>query len=268
MSTGAPVSPVKQPGAQAIDKDPRRIAGMFDAIARRYDLLNHLLSAGFDFYWRRVAVASLDLRDGARVLDVCTGTADLAMSLSRCRPAPSFVLGLDFSGGMLLLGQRKLRLAGLDRVIHLVRGDACQLPCPSGAFDAVTIGFGIRNVSETAQAVGEICRVLKPGGQLAILEFGEPNLPVLRSIYLWYFRRILPLFGRLLSKHREAYAYLPASVGAFLSPGALSALLRDSGFSGVSVVRLTCGVVYLHVCRKDTGSFAGVGRVSGEPAVY
>ena len=252
MSAAPQTGPPTRSGAPLLDKDPRRIAAMFDAIAHRYDRLNHLLSAGFDRRWRRLAVAALDLSDGARVLDICTGTADLAMAASRHQPPPAAVFGVDFAGAMLALGQQKLRSAGLGRVVRLVRGDACRLPCPSETVDAVTVGFGIRNVAETARAAEEMFRVLRPGGRLAILEFGEPDLPVLRSIYLWYFRRVLPLLGRLLSKHTEAYAYLPVSVGAFLTPDALAALLRASGFCEVRVDRLTCGVVYLYVGRKPT----------------
>ncbi|HJN43670.1 MAG: bifunctional demethylmenaquinone methyltransferase/2-methoxy-6-polyprenyl-1,4-benzoquinol methylase UbiE [Acidobacteria bacterium] len=250
MSAASPRGPATEPGTPSLDKDPRRIAGMFDAIAHRYDQLNHLLSAGFDRRWRRRAVAALDLGDGALVLDVCTGTADLAMTASRHQPAPRAVLGVDFAGAMLALGHEKLRSAGLSPIVRLVRGDACRLPCPSETVDAVTVGFGIRNVADTARAVEEMFRVLKPGGRLAILEFGEPRVPVLRSLYLWYFQRVLPFIGRRLSKHAEAYAYLPASVSAFLSPDALADLLRTSGFFGVRVDRLTAGVVYLYVGQK------------------
>ncbi len=241
------------PAPPSLDKDPRRIAEMFDAIAHRYDQLNHLLSAGLDRRWRRLAVAALDLQGGARVLDVCTGTADLAVTASRHQPAPRAVLGVDFAGAMLALGHQKLRAAGVDRVVRLVRGDACRLPCGSATVDAVTVGFGIRNVTQTGQAIDEMFRVLKPGGRLAILEFGEPSVPVLRSIYLWYFRQVVPRLGRLLSRHSEAYAYLPASVSAFLTPDAFAALLRETGFSELRVDRLTWGVVYLYVGRKPAG---------------
>ena len=250
MSGAPPVAPARGSGAPLLDKDPHRIAGMFDAIAHRYDRLNLLLSAGFDRRWRRVAVAALNLRNGARVLDVCTGTADLAITACRSQPALRAVLGVDFAGAMLALGQPKVQAAGLSRVVRLVRGDACRLPCASETIDAVTVGFGIRNMAETGRAVEEMFRVLKPGGRLAILEFGEPRVPMIRAIYLWYFQRVLPLIGRLLSQHTEAYAYLPASVSAFLSPDALAALLRASGFSEVRVDRLTYGVVYLYAGRK------------------
>lgn len=240
-------------GVPSLDKDPRRIAGMFDAIASRYDRLNHLLSAGLDRRWRRQAIDALELPGGAQVLDVCTGTADLALTAARHRAAPRAVLGVDFASEMLVLGREKVRAAGLHRTIRLARGDACRLPCPPASVDAVTVGFGIRNVADPALAVAEMFRVLKPGGRLAILEFGEPRLPVLRSIYLWYFRRVLPRLGRMLSRHTEAYAYLPASVSAFLTPDAFAALLRTTGFIGVGLDRLTFGVVCLHVGEKPDG---------------
>lgn len=243
----------EKPGSLRLDKDPRRIAGMFDAIAHRYDQLNHLLSVGLDRRWRRLLVATLDLSDGAYVVDVCTGTADLAMAASLHRPSLGLVVGVDFAGAMLALGQQKLRSAGLDGVVRLAQGDACRLPCRSDCADAVTVGFGIRNVAETTQAVREMYRVLKPGGHVAILEFGEPRMPVLRTLYLWYFRRILPRVGRLLSRHAEAYAYLPASVSAFLGSEAFAERLRASGFSDVRISRLTFGVVCLYVARKPTG---------------
>ena len=234
----------------SLDKDPRRIAGMFDAIAHRYDQLNHLLSAGLDRRWRRRAVEALDLSEGACVLDVCTGTADLAITASQQGARPRIVLGVDFAGEMLALGNQKVRAICLDNVIQLVRGDASSLPCSSSAVDAVTVGFGIRNVLETTRAIDEMVRVLKPGGRLAILEFGEPRLPGLRAAYLWYFRHVLPVIGRLLSRHAEAYAYLPASVSAFLAPDRLAAMLGTGGLVDVQVHRLSLGIVYLYVGRK------------------
>jgi demethylmenaquinone methyltransferase/2-methoxy-6-polyprenyl-1,4-benzoquinol methylase len=242
-----------EPRGPSLDKDPRRIAGMFDAIAHRYDRLNRLLSLGLDRRWRRQAIDALDLPPDARVLDVCTGTADLAIAAAGHPSRPRAVLGVDFAAEMLALGHGKLAAGGLSSVT-LARGDACRLPCQSASVDAVTVGFGIRNVSDTPAAIAEMFRVLKPGGRVAILEFGEPSLPLLRSIYLWYFRRVLPRIGRLLSKHTEAYAYLPASVSAFLTPDAFTALLRSTGFRPVSVDRLTFGVVYLYVGRKPIES--------------
>ena len=237
-------------GVPPLDKTPGRIAGMFDAIAHRYDRLNHVLSAGLDRRWRRQAVAAVAPPAGARVLDVCTGTADLAIAACRRDSPPRAVLGVDFAGAMLEIGRRKVQASGLGGRVRLVRGDACRLPCAPATMDAATIGFGIRNVVDPAQAVREIARVLKPGGRLAILEFGEPRLPLIRGAYLWYFRRVLPRIGRWLSRHGDAYSYLPASVHAFLGPDALAEVLRDCGFDEVRVERLTLGIVCLYVASK------------------
>ena len=233
------------------DKDPARIAAMFDAIAARYDLLNHLLSAGLDRQWRARAVAALKLSGGETVLDLCTGTADLAIAaVGRQNGQAGCVIGIDFAARMLHLGQAKLRQARVT-CVQLVRADAVSIPLAAGSIDAVTIGFGIRNVSDPAAVCAEMFRVLRPGGQLVILEFGVPHGRGLRAIYLWYFRRVLPWIGRLISRHREAYAYLPASVSAFSSPEAFSGLLDDAGFSHVHAAPLTFGIVYLYVAVKD-----------------
>jgi demethylmenaquinone methyltransferase/2-methoxy-6-polyprenyl-1,4-benzoquinol methylase len=225
---------------------------MFDAIAARYDLLNHLLSAGIDRRWRRQAVASLALRGGERVLDVCTGTADLALAaLAGPRP-PARVVGVDFADAMLRVGQRKLRRR--DASVALVRGDATRLPVVGGSVDAVTVGFGIRNVEDTAAACAELRRVLAPGGRLAVLEFAVPTAPLVRAVYLWYFRNVLPLIGRLVSRHDAAYGYLPASVGAFASPDEFVKLLQRSGFVDVAAVPLTFGIVLLYTARRGQGT--------------
>jgi demethylmenaquinone methyltransferase/2-methoxy-6-polyprenyl-1,4-benzoquinol methylase len=224
---------------------------MFDAIARRYDLLNHLLSGGLDLYWRARAIRGLRLRGSETVLDLCTGTGDLAVAALRSRAGRARrVIGLDFSSEMLRVGQRKLRDRRLDGVVHLLRGDAMRLPIAPASVDVVTIAFGIRNVLDASDACAEIARVLKPGGRLAILEFGLPRAPVLRACYSWYFRVVLPRIGRLISKHREAYSYLPASVGTFLSPAEFSQLVSDAGLAEVSAVPLTAGIVHLYTAAK------------------
>ncbi len=160
-------------GIAGPDKTPSRIAGMFDAIAPRYDLLNRVLSAGLDRRWRERAVDALELPQGARVLDLCTGTADLAVATVRRVPGAS-VVGVDFAGAMLRLGLAKIASLGLGRSIQLVRGDATRIPVGSATCDAATIAFGIRNVAEPERALAEIARVLRPHGRLAILEFGQP----------------------------------------------------------------------------------------------
>ncbi|HEY7170106.1 MAG TPA: bifunctional demethylmenaquinone methyltransferase/2-methoxy-6-polyprenyl-1,4-benzoquinol methylase UbiE [Vicinamibacterales bacterium] len=236
--------------APDLSKAPDRIAGMFDAIAGRYDLLNHLLSAGIDRRWRKRAIRSLELRGNERVVDLCTGTGDLALAAVDARPPAASVLGIDFAGAMLRVGLAKLRARPAPAPIALVRGDATRIPVADGTADAVTIGFGIRNVERTAAACDEIFRVLKPGGRLAILEFGIPRAPAVRAVYLWYFNRVLPQIGRVVSRHNAAYGYLPASVGAFASPDEFMTILRQSGFVRVQAIPLTLGIVYLYTGRK------------------
>lgn len=235
----------------APDKTPSRIAGMFDAIAPRYDLLNHVLSAGLDQRWRAQAVEALALPAGARVLDLCTGTGDLAVMTVNRVPGSS-VIGIDFAGAMLRLGLAKVQSLNLGSAIKLARGDATQLPLPTASCDATTIGFGIRNVAEPERALAEIARILRPGGRLAILEFGQPQIPGIRALYAWYFKHLLPLVGRLISKHNSAYSYLPASVGTFPPPDEFAGIIARNGFSKVRAVPLTFGIVYLYVADRDS----------------
>ena len=231
-------------------KDPGRIAAMFDAIAQRYDTLNHLLSAGLDRRWRRRAVHELRLTGRERVLDVCTGTADLAITAVTAPAAALDVVGVDFAAEMLRLGLAKIRASGLTRRVHLARGDAANLPIADASVDAVMVAFGIRNVRDTARACRECGRVIRSGGRLAILEFGEPTLPGLRWIYGWYFCAVLPRIGRLVSKHGEAYAYLPASVAEFPPPGQFLRLLEAAGFVRARCVPLSLGIVSLFLAER------------------
>jgi demethylmenaquinone methyltransferase/2-methoxy-6-polyprenyl-1,4-benzoquinol methylase len=229
--------------ATAPDKSPDRIAGMFDAIAPRYDLLNHLLSAGIDKRWRAAAIRSLNLTGRDTVIDVCCGTADVALAAVR---NSSRVVGVDFSGAMLGLGLQKVKAAGEASRIALVRGDAMRLPVADRSADAVTIAFGIRNVQRPDVACAEMARVLRPGGRLAILEFGVPRIPGIKPLYLWYFTHVLPRIGRAISGHSAAYSYLPASVGTFAPPAEFLATLCAAGFSDVRADPLTFGIVYLY----------------------
>jgi len=211
-----------------LSKAPARIAGMFDAIAARYDFLNHLLSGGIDRRWRARAVATLGLTGREQVLDVCTGTADLAIAAVRARPPAARAVAVDFAGRML----------------------ATHLPLAAGAVDAVTIAFGIRNVNRPAAACREMYRVLRRGGRLAILEFAVPTLPVWRQCYRWYLSLVLPRIGRLISRDGTAYRYLPASIDAFAKPDELVKILRQAGFVDISTVSLTYGSVCLYVARR------------------
>ncbi len=233
-----------------LDKSPSRIASMFDAIAGRYDLLNSVLSAGLDRHWRRRALAVLALTGRERVLDVCAGTADLAIGAARETTGAACVVGVDFAGAMLAHGREKVRRRDLLSRVHLVRGDAMALPIAGESVDAVTIGFGIRNVLQPGVACAELFRVLKPAGRVAILEFGLPVIPAVRPAYLWYFNRVLPRIGRIVSRHDVAYSYLPESVGAFPSGEAFAQQLAGAGFYKVRSQPLTFGIVYLYSAVK------------------
>ena len=233
----------------AVDKDPTRIAAMFDGIARRYDFLNHFLSAGLDHRWRAAAIQAMRLPAAARVLDLCAGTADFAIAAANASPE-IHVVGVDFAAAMLAIGRDKLRGAALDTRVRLVRGDAVSIPVRDGWADGATIGFGIRNIVDPIAALRELARVIKPGGTLAILELGEPVIPGIRELYNWYFRQVLPRLGRLVSHHESAYSYLPASVGSFPRPPTFAAMVSSQGFADVTAVPLSLGVVYLYIATR------------------
>jgi demethylmenaquinone methyltransferase/2-methoxy-6-polyprenyl-1,4-benzoquinol methylase len=230
---------------------------MFDAIALRYDRLNHLLSGGLDRRWRRRAIRELRLTGTERLLDVCTGTGDLAIEGATHRGgAAGTVVGMDFAGEMLRIGRDKLRGADLAGRVSLVRADAMHLPVADRTFDAATIAFGIRNVADPVAGCRELHRVLVPGGRAAILEFGMPTMPGVAGLYAWYFRAVLPRVGRLISRHADAYDYLPASVSAFPSGESFVTILRQAGFSSVRYVPMVLGAVYLYVAERARGPAA------------
>jgi demethylmenaquinone methyltransferase/2-methoxy-6-polyprenyl-1,4-benzoquinol methylase len=224
---------------------PERAAvrSMFDRIAPRYDLLNRLLSAGIDVRWRRRAVDWLELPPPLRVLDLCTGTADLLVEALRRDPR-SRGLGVDLSHGMLVRGASKLRRGGLERRGRLAGGDGERLPVPDAAFDAALVAFGIRNVGNPLAALREVHRALRPGGRFVVLEFSMPR-GALAAAYRLYFRQLLPRLGGLLSDG-SAYSYLPASVARFPSPDAFAGLMREAGFTDVRWLLLTGGIACLH----------------------
>jgi demethylmenaquinone methyltransferase/2-methoxy-6-polyprenyl-1,4-benzoquinol methylase len=241
------VRPMPDP---SLDKSAPRIAGMFDAIAPRYDLLNAVLSAGLDRYWRRRAIRSLAFTGTETLLDVCTGTGDVAIAAARAGRGAKRVLGVDFAGAMLARAHDKVAARALANRIRVVRGDAMHLPVAAESVDGVTIAFGIRNVASPETACAELLRVLRPGGRLAILEFGLPVVPAVRPLYLWYFKHVLPRIGRAVSRHDAAYSYLPASVGAFPWGETFADILRKQGFNNVTARPLSLGIVYLYTAQK------------------
>ena len=237
--------PVTSPPSKRSD----RIAGMFDAIAPRYDLLNRVLSAGLDRRWRRRAIQSLGLTRQTVLLDVCSGTADVPLEARRSEGL-GMVIGVDFARAMLKVGSKKIQRAGLQAGIGLVQADATRLPVRTASVDAVTVAFGIRNVERPDEACREMARTLRSGGRLAILEFGVPRLPGISTLYLWYFRFLLPRVGRFVSGHQGAYAYLPASVITFPAPEAFCEILATAGFTRVSAVPLSFGIVCLYTAQR------------------
>ncbi|MFL6283125.1 MAG: bifunctional demethylmenaquinone methyltransferase/2-methoxy-6-polyprenyl-1,4-benzoquinol methylase UbiE [Pyrinomonadaceae bacterium] len=226
------------------EEHARRVRAMFSGIARRYDLLNHLLSGNVDKRWRRKTARALEssLIEGARVLDVACGTGDLSLVLAEAGAAR--VIGLDFCRPMLEIARRK---ADADsRSIPFVEGDALRLPFADATFDAVTIAFGLRNLAGVADGLRELRRVLKEGGRLAVLEFSSPVLPGFRALFRFYFTRVLPHIGGLVSGSRGAYEYLPNSVSRFPDQKRLAELMRAEGFEGVEYSNLTGGIAALH----------------------
>lgn len=228
--------------------EPARIQGMFDAIARRYDTLNRVLSGGLDRRWRRRAIRELRLTGREHVLDVCTGTADLAIEAATA--GARRVTGVDFAGAMLAIGHEKVARSAAAARVMLVRADAVRLPIKTASVDAATIAFGIRNVTEPREACAELVRVLRPGGRLAILEFGMPKTPIVKTVYAAYFRHVLPRIGRAVSRHSEAYDYLPASVAQFPAGDSFVTLLREAGFTDARAVPMAFGAVYLYVAAR------------------
>ncbi len=219
---------------------------MFDRIAPTYDLLNHVLSAGRDYSWRHRIIEQLRGREALHVLDLATGTGDLLISLLRGCPTIEKATGLDISERMLAVGREKLRTRGLAERTELVCADACATPFSAGTFDAATMAFGIRNTPNPAVTLGEIHRILKPGGRALILEFSLPAQHVVRWCYLKYLRCVVPWIGRVISGDRDAYRYLDTSIEAFYRPEAFTALMQQTGFHDVSAIPLTFGVASIY----------------------
>jgi len=231
-----------------VDKSGERVRRMFAEIAPRYDLLNHVLSLNIDRYWRWKTLKLLKLQPGVPFLDVCTGTGDLAIAASRTLGTETEVVGSDFCGEMLDFARKKqAKLAEPRPNLRFVEADTMELPFADGMFQAVSVAFGLRNVSDTKAGLREMKRVCRDGGTVAVLEFSKPSMPGLKHLYEFYFKSILPRVGNSVAKNSsEAYQYLPQSVSEFPSGEELASVLREVGLKNVRWRPMTFGVVTLY----------------------
>lgn len=226
------------------------IAAMFDRISPKYDALNHLLSFNIDKVWRRKTAKEVAKSHPNTILDLATGTADLAIALAKRNP-DACIIGMDISEKMIEIGKEKVRCQNLEDQIDLCLGDAASLPFEDASFDAVTVAFGVRNFEDLGQGLSEIHRVLRPGGQLTVLEFSIPEKFPIKQVYRFYFKHILPKIGKWLSKDPNAYSYLPKSVERFPRPDAFCNLLTSNHMENCKAKPLSLGIAMLYTCDKE-----------------
>ena len=225
------------------------IAAMFDRISPHYDHLNHLLSFNIDKVWRRKTVREVSKQNPKLILDLATGTADLAIALAKHNPR-ALITGVDFSEKMLKVGKEKVKQQHLENQIVLLQGDVAHLSFPDHSFDAVSVAFGVRNFENLKKGLSEICRVTKSGGTVCILEFSMPETFPVKQVYQFYFRRILPKIGRAISKDESAYSYLPASVEQFPKPKDFLRILANHGLINYKAQKLSFGIAMLYTATK------------------
>lgn len=226
-----------------------QVAEMFDNISPKYDFLNHFLSAGIDIIWRKKAIRKLKDVQPKVILDVATGTGDFAIEALKLNPDK--VVGVDISSGMLEIGKQKMKKKKLDHKIEMVLGDSEGLPFEDNKFDAIIVAFGVRNFENLQAGLKDMCRVLKPGGKVVVLEFSKPTKFPVKQLYNFYFKYILPKLGRLVSKDSRAYTYLPESVGAFPDGKQFLGVLEGSGFKKTTWTSLTFGISSIYTGIKQ-----------------
>lgn len=222
-----------------------QVATMFDQIAFRYDLMNRFLSGGIDVYWRRKAIKELTAIKPRKILDVATGTADVAIATYKYLQ-PDEIIGIDISEGMLQLGREKVAKLLLNKHIQLLKGDSEAINFPDDTFDAVTVAFGVRNFQHLEKGLGEMLRVLRPGGKLVILEFSKPKKQWFKGLYNLYMKVVAPKAGQWLSKNKDAYQYLNNSVKAFPEGETFLHILQKTGFSETTLKRLSLGICTIY----------------------
>jgi demethylmenaquinone methyltransferase / 2-methoxy-6-polyprenyl-1,4-benzoquinol methylase len=225
-----------------------QIAEMFDNVSSNYDFLNHFLSAGIDFYWRRRAIKLLQAEKPQTILDIATGTGDFAIEALKLNPTK--IIGIDISEGMLAVGRDKIKKLGLENVIELRTGDSTNLLFDTNSFDAVIASFGVRNFENLLAGLTEMCRVTKSGGTCVVLEFSKPKTFPFKQLYNFYFRYILPIIGRIVSKDAAAYTYLPESVQAFPDGNDFLKVYELAGFKNTKCIPLTFGICSIYVGKK------------------
>ncbi len=226
----------------------QQVRAMFNDIAPRYDLLNHLLSVNIDKIWRKKVRKELETIQPEKILDVATGTADLAIELAKL-PVKK-IIGIDIAADMLEIGKLKVKNKGLGQVIELQVGDSENIHFGDNYFDAVSVAFGVRNYENLSKGLQEMQRVMRPGGKVAILEFSKPAAFPMKNIYRFYFNHILPTIGKLVSKNSSAYTYLPNSVAAFPEGDVFMEKMRQAGFKQIRQRRLTFGIATLYIGSK------------------
>jgi demethylmenaquinone methyltransferase / 2-methoxy-6-polyprenyl-1,4-benzoquinol methylase len=233
------IKPYQQEGSKK-----EQVTRMFNNIAPKYDFLNHFLSLGIDKIWRRIAINELKKDAPAKILDIATGTGDLALSALRIKPTE--IVGIDISEEMLAIAKVKIEKAGKSAIIRFERGDSEEIHFPDHTFDAAIVAFGVRNFENLSKGINEIFRVLKPGAKLVVLEFSRPRNLFFRTIYNFYFFKIVPFFGKLFSKDKMAYTYLPESAKAFPSGNDFLQYLEDAGFKNLKCRSLTFGIASVY----------------------
>lgn len=238
--------------ANSTEQSPSRekVWEMFNRISRRYDFLNHFLSAGQDIRWRKKTAKFLPDKNKITVLDLATGTGDLLITFAEKNPAVTESTGMDLAESMLEIGRQKINQNKLEKRLNLKTGDVMDIPASSGSFDVVSIAFGIRNVIDVPKGLKEIHRVLNDRGRLLVLEFSLPANRVIRQLYLFYFRHILPYLGGIISGDRYAYRYLNTTVETFPYGEKFCQMLREAGFKSANFVPLTFGIASIYIADK------------------